>query len=136
VLRQAVILVGGLSARYDTRLGDPTAPNIGGRPFLEMLIDEVARYDVFEEVLLLASSMDEAIRGRHAGTTRGRARLSVALEQEPLGTAGALARAATLMQDKFLLLQVGSFFDFNLLDLVSRAGSQPGSHGTARRNCR
>jgi D,D-heptose 1,7-bisphosphate phosphatase len=128
VLRQAVILVGGSSARPDTRPGDRTATppkpvNVGGRPFLDVLIDEVARYDVFEEILLLAGSMDEPIRARHAGTTRGRARVSIALEQEPLGTAGALARAARLMQDKFLLLQSDSFFDFNLLDLVSRAGS-------------
>jgi hypothetical protein len=31
----------------------------GGRPFLDTLIDEIARYDAFEEILLLASHQAE-----------------------------------------------------------------------------
>ena len=97
--------------------------NVGGRPFLDTLIDEIARYNTFEEILLLAGHQAEHILARYAGAVRGRARLTVALEQEPLGTAGALAHAAGLLQKRFLLLNGASFFDFNLLDLVSRAGS-------------
>src|SRR5471030_409467 len=97
--------------------------NAGGRPFLDMLIDEIARYDAFEEILLLASHQAEHVLAGYAGAVRGRARLTVALEREPLGTAGALAHAAGLLQKRFLLLNGASFFDFNLLDLVSRAGS-------------
>jgi D,D-heptose 1,7-bisphosphate phosphatase len=96
---------------------------VGGRPFLDTLIDEVARYDRFDEILLLASHLAEIIQARYAGTTRGRARIAVALEQEPLGTAGALVHAAGLLQERFLLLNGDSFFDFNVLDLVSRAGT-------------
>jgi D,D-heptose 1,7-bisphosphate phosphatase len=40
-----------------------------------------------------------------------------------LGTAGALASAAGLLHDRFLLLNGESFFDFNLLDLVARSAS-------------
>jgi D,D-heptose 1,7-bisphosphate phosphatase len=127
VLRQAVILVGGLG----TRLGDRTKTmpkpmlDIGGRPFLDTLIDEIARYDVFEEILLLAGHKAESIEARYAGTTRGRARLAVSLEQTPLGTAGALVHAVDLLQERFLLLNGDSFFDFNILDLVARANSGP-----------
>ena len=129
MLRQAVVLVGGLGARPDAPSGDRTATtpksmlNVGGRPFLDTLIDEIARYDTFEEILLLAGHQAEHILARYAGAVRGRARLTVALEREPLGTAGALAHAAGLLQKRFLLLNGASFFDFNLLDLVSRAGS-------------
>jgi D,D-heptose 1,7-bisphosphate phosphatase len=129
VLRQAVVLVGGLGARSDTPPGGQSAAmseamlNVRGRPFIDTLIDEIARYDTFEEILLLAGHPAEPIRARYAGTTRGRSRLSVALEHEPLGTAGALARAADLLQDRFLLFHGDSFFDFNFLDLVSRAES-------------
>ncbi len=133
MLRQAVVLVGGLGARPDTPSGDRIATtrkstlnvgglNVGGRPFLDTLIDEIARYNTFEEILLLAGHQVEHILARYAGAVRGRARLTVALEREPLGTAGALAHAAGLLQKRFLLLNGASFFDFNLLDLVRRAG--------------
>jgi D-glycero-D-manno-heptose 1,7-bisphosphate phosphatase len=97
--------------------------NVGGRPFLDTLIDEIVRYDTFEEILLLAGYQAERFLARYAGVVMGRTRLAIALQQEPLGTAGTLAHAAGLLQKQFLLLDGASFFDFNLLDLVSRAGS-------------
>jgi D-glycero-D-manno-heptose 1,7-bisphosphate phosphatase len=125
VLKQAVILVGGLGTRLGERTKTTPKPMlpVGGRPFLDTLIDEIARYDVFEEILLLAGHKAESIEARYAGTARGRARLKVSLEQAPLGTAGALVHAAPLLQERFLLLNGDSFFDFNILDLVSRANS-------------
>ena len=55
MLRQAVVLVGDLGARPDAPPGDRTATtsmlNIAGRPFLDTLIDEIMRYDAFEEIL-------------------------------------------------------------------------------------
>jgi D,D-heptose 1,7-bisphosphate phosphatase len=125
VLRQAVILVGGLGTRLGERTKTTPKPmlHVGGRPFLDTLIDEIARYDVFEEILLLAGHGADSIQTRYAGTVRGRARLVVALEQALLGTAGALVHAAALLQDRFLLLNGDSFFDFNVLDLVARANA-------------
>jgi D,D-heptose 1,7-bisphosphate phosphatase len=124
VLRQAVILA-GLHRRLEDR--NATTPksmlNVGGRPFLDTLIDEIARHDAFEEILLLAGLQAGPIAARYVGTVRGRARLIVGLEREAAGTAGALVHAAGLLQDRFLLLNGDSFFDFNLLDLVSRSGS-------------
>jgi D,D-heptose 1,7-bisphosphate phosphatase len=128
VLRQAVVLVGGLGARPNAPSGDRTAItpksmlNVAGQPFLDTLIDEIARYDAFEEILLLASHQAEHVLADHAGAVRGRSRLTVALVEEPLGTAGALAHATGLLQKRFVLLNGASFFDFNLLDLVCRAG--------------
>jgi D,D-heptose 1,7-bisphosphate phosphatase len=125
VLRQAVILVGGLGTRLGERTRSVPKPmlDIGGRPFLDTLVDEIARYDAFDEILLLAGHRAEIIQARYDGKTRGRARIAVALEREPLGTAGALVHAAGLLRERFLLLNGDSFFDFNVLDLVSRAGS-------------
>jgi len=97
--------------------------NVAGRPFLDTLIDEIVRYDAFEEILLLAGHQARPVLAHYAGAIRGRARLTIALEREPLGTAGALAQAAGLLQERFLLLNGTSFFDFNLLDLVSGASS-------------
>jgi D-glycero-D-manno-heptose 1,7-bisphosphate phosphatase len=123
VLTQAVILVGGLGTRLGERTKTLPKPmlHVGGRPFLDTLIDEIARYDLFEEILLLAGHKADSIQARYDGSARGRARIVVALEPEPLGTAGALLHAAALLQDRFLLLNGDSFFDFNVLDLVVRA---------------
>ncbi len=123
MLRQAVILVGGLGTRLGERTKATPKPMlpVGGRPFLDTLIDEIARYDVFDEILLLAGHKAESILARYDGTVRGRARLAVSLEQAPLGTAGALVHAAGLLQERFLLLNGDSFFDFNILDLAARA---------------
>ena len=125
MLTQAVILVGGLGTRLGERTRSVPKPmlDVGGRPFLDTLIDEIARYDAFDEILLLAAHKAEIIQARYDGKTRGRARIAVALEREPLGTAGALVHAAELLRERFLLLNGDSFFDFNVLDLVSRAGS-------------
>jgi D-glycero-D-manno-heptose 1,7-bisphosphate phosphatase len=125
VLRQAVILVGGLGTRLGERTKTTPKPMlpVGGKPFLDTLIDEIARYDVFDEILLLAGHKAESILARYDGTVRGRARLAVSLEQAPLGTAGALVHATGLLQERFLLLNGDSFFDFNILDLATRASA-------------
>lgn len=123
MLRQAVILVGGLGTRLGERTKTTPKPMlpVGGRPFLDTLIGELARYDAFDEILLLAGHKAESILARYDGTVWGRARLAVSLEQAPLGTAGALVHAAGLLQERFLLLNGDSFFDFNILDLATRA---------------
>ncbi|MET0278428.1 MAG: sugar phosphate nucleotidyltransferase, partial [Pseudorhodoplanes sp.] len=102
MLRQAVILVGGLGTRLGERTKTTPKPMlpVGGRPFLDTLIGEIARYDAFDEILLLAGHKAESILARYDGTMRGRARLAVSLEQAPLGTAGALVHAAGRLQER------------------------------------
>jgi D,D-heptose 1,7-bisphosphate phosphatase len=124
-MRQAVILVGGLGTRLGERTKTTPKPMlpVAGRPFLDILIDEIARYDFFDEILLLAGHKAESIQAHYAGQFRGRASVIVSLEQAPLGTGGALVHAADLLRERFLLLNGDSFFDFNILDLVARANA-------------
>jgi hypothetical protein len=44
--------------------------NVGGRPFLDTLIDEIARYSTFEEILLLAGHRAEPFLARYSGAVR------------------------------------------------------------------
>ncbi|UPK25078.1 HAD-IIIA family hydrolase [Bradyrhizobium sp. 195] len=127
MLRQAVILVGGLGTRLGerTRLVPKPMLEIGGRPFLDTLIDELLRYGVFDEILLLAGHKAEIVETHYAATVRGQTRIAVSRETEPLGTGGALVHARDLLHDRFLLLNGDSLFDFNLLDLISRAHGGP-----------
>lgn len=123
LLKQAVILVGGLGTRLGERTKAVPKPmlDIGGRPFLDTLIDELARYDIYDEILLLAGHKAEMVETHYAGATVGRAQIVVSRELQPLGTAGALVHAASFLHDRFLLLNGDSFFDFNQLDLIARA---------------
>lgn len=123
MLTQAAILVGGLGTRLGdrTRLVPKPMLDIGGRPFLDTLIDELVRYDVFEEILLLAGHKAEIVETHYAAAARGRARIVVSREVEPLGTGGALVHARDRLHDRFLLLNGDSLFDFNVLDLIARA---------------
>ncbi|RXG97719.1 HAD-IIIA family hydrolase [Bradyrhizobium zhanjiangense] len=123
MLRQAVILVGGLGTRLGERTKTVPKPmlEIGGRPFLDTLIDELARYHVFDEILLLAGHKAEIVETHYSGAAKGRSKILVSRETEPLGTGGALVHARDLLHDRFLLLNGDSLFDFNLLDLIARA---------------
>lgn len=123
MLRQAAILVGGLGSRLGerTKLVPKPMLDIGGRPFLDTLIDELVRYGVFDEILLLAGHKAEIVETHYAAAVRGQTRIVVSRETEPLGTGGALVHARDLLHDRFLLLNGDSLFDFNLLDLVARA---------------
>lgn len=123
MLRQAAILVGGLGTRLGerTKLIPKPMLDIGGRPFLDTLIDELVRYGVFDEILLLAGHKAEIVETHYAEAVRGNTRIVVSRETAPLGTGGALVHARALLQDRFLLLNGDSLFDFNLLDLIARA---------------
>jgi D-glycero-D-manno-heptose 1,7-bisphosphate phosphatase len=120
-VRQALILVGGKG----TRLGDLTAATpkplleIGpGVPFLDRLIDEVARQG-FDDILLLAGHLGEQVEARYQGACRRDARVTVIRESEPLGTGGALSLAAPCLAETFLMLNGDSIFDINLRALAA-----------------
>lgn len=95
--------------------------DVGGWPFLDTLLDELVRYGVFDEILLLAGHKAEIVETHYAAAARGSTRIIVSREPEPLGTGGALVHARDLLHDRFLMLNGDSLFDFNLLDLIVRA---------------
>jgi D,D-heptose 1,7-bisphosphate phosphatase len=127
VLRQALVLVGGLGTRLGARTAQIPKPllEVGGRPFLDWLLDELARYGVFERIVLLAGHHGDLVRERYDGRVVRSSTVRVVQEPAPLGTAGALLNAQALLDPQFLLLNGDSFFDFNLLDLA--AGPLDGS---------
>jgi D,D-heptose 1,7-bisphosphate phosphatase len=123
MVRQCVILLGGLG----TRLGDYTRETpkpllpVAGRPFVDVLVGEALRRG-FDDILLLAGYRSEVVEN-YAAALRAKlpdgVRITVSIEAEPLGTGGALTQARHLLQDRFLLLNGDTWFDFNWLDLVT-----------------
>ena len=119
---QAVFLVGGRG----TRLGPLTAATpkpmlaVGGKPFLQHLVEEAARHG-FDEVLLLAGHLAAAFIGPYDGARILDARVRVIAEPDEAGTAGALVHAAAHLAPRFLMANGDSFFDVNLLALSGGA---------------
>jgi D,D-heptose 1,7-bisphosphate phosphatase len=123
MLKQAVILVGGLGTRLGQRTQSLPKPllDVDGMPFLDYLLNELARYRSIESILLLAGHRAEQVVERYEGRRWRGATVSVISEPAQLGTGGALKHAASRLENRFFLLNGDSFFDFNLLDLACEA---------------
>jgi D,D-heptose 1,7-bisphosphate phosphatase len=128
VLRQAVILVGGLGTRLGerTRLVPKPLLEVAGRPFLDYILDDLSRYPTIQEILLLAGHQAGQVVDRYQGKRWRSATVSVVSEPFQCGTAGALKHAASLLDSKFLLMNGDSFFDFNMLDLTTGTAETSG----------
>lgn len=130
MLRQAVILCGGLG----TRLGELTANTpkpllpVSGTPFLDILIQEIVRYG-FREVLLLAGRYGEKIQTQYQDKTMFGAHVRVMIEPEPLGTGGALRFALDALDPEFLLANGDSWIDADLTQF-SRAWKEKWDDGS------
>lgn len=122
MIEQCVILLGGLGKRlgeYTRDIPKPLLP-IGTRPFVDVLIDEALRRG-FSNLLLLAgyrSGVVENYAKRLRARLPGDIRVTVSVEAEPMGTGGALVQAKDLLDDRFLLINGDTWFDFNWLDLI------------------
>ena len=102
---KAFVLAGGLGTRLKPRFGDlpkPLAP-LGGRPFLVRQLEWLTAQGVREAVLCAGYGADQMGRELGDGTALG-IRLSYSVEESPLGTGGALRRAAALLDGPALVL--------------------------------
>ena len=94
---QAVILAGGLGTRLRSvvsNLPKAMAP-IGGRPFLEYLLENMRKQNVLDVTLAVGHMRDAIIQ--HFGDAWHSLNISYSVETEPLGTGGALQRALRAM---------------------------------------
>ncbi|HEY2966768.1 MAG TPA: nucleotidyltransferase family protein [Casimicrobiaceae bacterium] len=102
---EAIVLAGGLGTRLRGVVGDvpkPMAP-VQGRPFLALVLDQLVEAG-FKTVIFAAGYRHEAIHSYFGEDYRGLA-LSYSVEDEPLGTGGAirLACAQASGRDIFVL---------------------------------
>jgi D-glycero-D-manno-heptose 1,7-bisphosphate phosphatase len=132
---QCVILLGGLGTRLGALTRETPKPllDVGGKPFIDILIREAVRRG-FTRILLLAGYRSEVVT-HYVETLEAQVSvtcdISISVEPEPLGTGGALAFAREQLDEQFLLLNGDTWFDFNWLDLVDSASE--GSALAARR---
>ena len=100
---------------------------VAGHPFVEYVLRQVGRAGIHEIVVCAGHGADLVVEtigdGRRFGLS-----VSYSVEQELLGTAGALKHAAPALGDStFLVMNGDSFFDIPLGDLFSFHASHGGA---------
>lgn len=103
----AIILAGGLGTRLRESVSDrpKVLAEIGGRPFLAYLLDQLQNAGT-REVLLCTGYLGEQIENLFGNSYRSM-KLSFSREPEPLGTGGALRLALPLIRSDLALILNG-----------------------------
>jgi D-glycero-alpha-D-manno-heptose 1-phosphate guanylyltransferase len=117
---EAIVLAGGLGTRLRSVVPDlpkPMAP-IGGRPFLAWLLDDLERAGI-QHAILAVGYRYEAIQD-YFGTHYGSLALSYSIEQEPLGTGGAIRQAMACADgDNTLVLNGDTYLELDYTSMLS-----------------
>lgn len=120
MLEQAVVLVGGKGTRLGSLTASTPKPllNVAGKPFIEHLLQEISRYG-FRRVTMLAGTLGQQFRDAYHGQTISGLKVDVVVEEQPLGTGGALRFAADRgsLDATFLLMNGDSWIDADLTAL-------------------
>lgn len=115
-----LILAGGLGTRLRSVVFDrpKVLADVGGRPFLAHLLDQVQGWGVREAVFCTGYGADQ-VRDLF-GSGYGDISLRYSTEEKPLGTAGAIRHAAGhITSDPFLVMNGDSFCDLDLPSFLS-----------------
>src|SRR5690348_11448079 len=116
----AIVLCGGAGLRLRSVIG--TAPKgmapVAGRPFLEVLLQQLRGHG-FDQVILAVGYQKEVIEQYFGHSTLG-LDLVYSPESFPLGTGGAIRKAADLVQtDDVLVMNGDSYTDADLSQFMA-----------------
>lgn len=118
---EAIILAGGKGTRLRSVISElpkPMAP-INDRPFLEYVIDSLERGGV-DRIVLSVGYRHESIVDHFRAEYRG-VRLDYSIEDEPLGTGGAIKAALARCNDEYVFVLNGdTFFDVDYRKMFDR----------------
>ena len=118
MIKEAIILAGGMGTRLRsviTEIPKPMAP-VGNKPFLAIILDNLNDQGI-EHVILAVGYKHEVIQS-HFGNQYKSITLDYAVEEEPLGTGGAVGLSLNQLNgDAFLMMNGDTLFDVNLSHL-------------------
>lgn len=112
----AIILAGGQGTRLRSVVADlpkPMAP-INGLPFLQYIF-RYLRKNGIQKVVLAVGYKHEIIQA-YFGNKFENITIQYSIENEPLGTGGAIAKAFELVENEAFLINGDTFFDIPLAD--------------------
>lgn len=127
---KTIILAGGFGTRLQSVLKDIPKPmaDIGGTPFLALLMDNMLRHGT-DEFILCVSYLKEKIIDFFGNSYRERP-VKYSIEEEPLGTGGAIKkafdqfgidRAIVINGDTFVQMNYAQFYSENETQMLSIA---------------
>jgi D-glycero-alpha-D-manno-heptose 1-phosphate guanylyltransferase len=118
---EAIVLAGGYGTRLALVLeGIPKvlAP-VGGRPFLELLL-KLLKQKGMERVILSVGYMASNIRD-HFGDSFDGLEIAYSVEEEPLGTGGAVVKALKMAStDPVFVMNGDTFVDVDYAEMLAR----------------
>jgi len=115
---QVLILAGGEGTRLKSVVKDIPKPlaDIDGKPFVEYIFDYLIRYGV-KSIILSVGYKHQAIIDKFGNRCKD-LEIEYCIEDEPLGTGGALIKALPLIkEDNLLVINGDTFFDVDLREL-------------------
>ena len=122
---KVIILAGGLGTRLRTVVKDVPKPmaEIDGTPFLEILMDNMLHYGA-DEFVLCVSYMREKISSYFGASYKG-CPVRYSVEEEPLGTGGAIKQAFDLFGlDEAIVINGDSFIKMDYADFYKKNSGQ------------
>ncbi len=117
---KAVILVGGEGTRLHPltyEIPKAMVPVLN-RPFLEHTIAYLKNYKV-KDIILALSYLPEAIQNYFGDGSNSGVKLNYAVEDNPLGTAGAVKNAERYLTSTFVVLNGDVFTDIDIADMLA-----------------
>jgi NDP-sugar pyrophosphorylase family protein len=123
---QAVILCGGLGTRLRPMTYDipKSMVPINDRPFLEYLVEHFKSRGVTSFVFC-AGHLHKHIKDHFGDGSSFDIKIRYSIEEEPLGTGGALLKASALLDDRFYVSYGDSLLPIDLAPMVELYDSTP-----------
>jgi NDP-sugar pyrophosphorylase family protein len=119
-MMQIVILAGGRGSRLGVLTEQVPKPmmNINGIPFLEILIDYL-KHQGFKKIILSVGYLSEKIEEHFLDGKHFSVEIKYSKEKKPLGTAGAILNAKSLLEDEFIVINGDTFLALDYLKFIN-----------------
>ncbi|ABM81247.1 nucleotidyltransferase family protein [Hyperthermus butylicus] len=127
-MAKAVILAGGLGKRLRPLTSNRPKPlvEVAGKPIIEWQIEWLKRHGFHEFVVLAGYRWDRLVKHLGSGQKLG-VRIAYVVEDEPLGTGGAIKNAEHLLrgEDYFVVINGDIITDLPVSKLVEALQAEP-----------
>lgn len=117
---KAVIMAGGEGTRLRPLTSNAPKPllPLANRPMMEHVVSLLARHGI-EEVIVTVAFMANSIRNWFGDGSDHGVRITYAVEEQPLGTAGSVANARQHLDERFLVISGDVLTDIDLSQIVA-----------------
>ena len=118
-MTKAIILAGGLGERLRPLTNNTPKPllPIKGKPILQYAVENLKKYGVTDIILGISYHADKIKEYFGDGSKFG-VNISYSIEEEPLGTGGAVKQAAKDIKEPFILLWGDNLIDIDINKLI------------------